>query len=90
MTTETYNGWTNYATWRVNLEIFDGMDANDMGWRGMDRWELAPVLKDYAEEIIEQTAPEGLARDYAMAFIDDVNYREIADMLIGQSDEEAA
>ena len=21
-----YNGWTNYATWRVNLEIFDGMD----------------------------------------------------------------
>jgi len=20
-----YNGWTNYATWRVNLEIFDGI-----------------------------------------------------------------
>jgi hypothetical protein len=19
-----YNGWTNYATWRVNLEIIDG------------------------------------------------------------------
>ena len=85
-----YNGWTNYATWRVNLEIFDGMDAADMGWSRMDRWELAPVLKDYAEEVIEMTAPEGLARDYAMAFLDDVNYREIADMLISQSDEEAA
>jgi len=23
MTTTTYNGWTNYATWRVNLELFD-------------------------------------------------------------------
>lgn len=88
MTDNTYNGWTNYATWRVNLEIFDGMSADDMGWARMDRWELAPVLKDYAEEVIEQTAPEGLARDYAMAFIDDVNYREIADRLI--SDEEAA
>jgi hypothetical protein len=89
MTDNTYNGWTNYATWRVNLEIFDGMSPEDMGWRGMDRWELASVLRDYAEEIIEQTAPEGLARDYAMAFLDGVNYREIADMLIGQNEEAA-
>ena len=37
MQDNTYNGWTNYATWRVNLEIFDGMSADDMGWRGMDR-----------------------------------------------------
>ena len=26
MKNDTYNGWTNYATWRVNLEIFDGLD----------------------------------------------------------------
>jgi hypothetical protein len=24
-----YNGWTNYATWRVNLEMFDGFDARE-------------------------------------------------------------
>ena len=24
MKDERYNGWTNYATWRVNLEIIDG------------------------------------------------------------------
>ena len=23
---ERHNGWTNYATWRVNLEIIDGYD----------------------------------------------------------------
>jgi hypothetical protein len=28
MKKETYNGWTNYATWRVNLEIFDGTKQN--------------------------------------------------------------
>ena len=29
MTDKTYNGWTNYATWRVNLEVFDGGDWKD-------------------------------------------------------------
>ena len=23
---DRHNGWTNYATWRVNLEIIDGYD----------------------------------------------------------------
>ena len=27
MDNKTYNGWFNYATWRINLEIFDGFDA---------------------------------------------------------------
>ena len=78
----TYNGWTNYATWRVNLEIFDGVNPIDMGWTTVDEYELAPVLRDYAEELIESTAPEGLAREYAMAFVDGVNYREIATLIL--------
>ena len=28
-TNKTYNGWYNYATWRLNLEIFDGMEIDD-------------------------------------------------------------
>jgi hypothetical protein len=29
MTNDTkYNGWTNYATWRVNLEMVDGYDPD--------------------------------------------------------------
>ena len=77
-----YNGWANYATWRVNLEIFDGIDPNDMGWQRMDKYDLAVVLREYAEELIESTAPAGLARDYAMSFVDGVNYREIAEMML--------
>jgi hypothetical protein len=71
----TYNGWTNYATWRVNLEIFDGYDASDLP---RDVFEAAPVLKDMVEALISEQAPEGLAQDYALAFISDVNWREIA------------
>ena len=29
-TDNTYNGWSNYATWRVNLEIFDGGEWSNM------------------------------------------------------------
>lgn len=25
---KTYNGWTNYATWRVNLELLDGYETS--------------------------------------------------------------
>lgn len=68
MSNNTYNGWTNYATWRVNLEIFDGSEGP---------WDHHSA-KEFAEEIIFQTSPEGLARDYAMAFLSDVNWYEIA------------
>lgn len=87
----TYNGWTNYATWRVNLEIFDGIDPRDMGWDGLDKYDLATVLKDYVEEILEsEQAPQRrtqsmpLAYGYALAFLSDVNYREIAEMMISE------
>jgi hypothetical protein len=73
----TYNGWTNYATWRVNLEIFDGYDSRDF-MLPREPSDAAAALKDMAETLICDQAPEGLARDYALAFISDVNWREIA------------
>jgi hypothetical protein len=79
-----YNGWTNYATWRANLEIFDGQTARDYGWSpGDSAYDFAKGLKDYAEQIIEDTSTEGLARDYALAFLSDVDWREIAERLLG-------
>jgi hypothetical protein len=84
MTDTTYNGWTNYATWRVNLEIFDGMNPHDMtGQSEIDEGIFAEVLKGWAEEIIYNDCPNGgLAADYAMAFLQEVNWREIAQHMI--------
>jgi hypothetical protein len=75
-----YNGWTNYETWRVNLEIFDGMEPSRFG-RRLDKYDLADCLKEHANELIDQTGP-GLAVDYARAFLDDVNWQEIAQSMI--------
>ena len=87
MTNTTYNGWANYATWRVNLELIDGLDPRDMGWRRLNRSDLADALKEYVEETLESQQAQGtLALDYALAFISDVNWREIADAMIKSYD----
>jgi hypothetical protein len=79
MTDNTYNGWTNYATWRVNLELFDGLDtASD---NNLDAYDLGQTLRDYAIEVVIGDAT-GLAYDYAMAFLDEVNWYEIATHMI--------
>ena len=68
----THNGWTNYATWRVNLEILGDMEFEEL------------VTGEGLEEIVEKTVFDNtiekdcLAADYARAFLSDVNWYEIA------------
>ena len=92
---EKYNGWTNYATWRVGLEIFDGMTLDDFGVEYdeedsnmIDTSDFADTLKNYVEEHIEETS-EGIAKDYALAFVSDVNWYELAEHMIEEAKEAA-
>ena len=78
-----YNGWTNYATWRVNLEIFDNFDID--GYSD-DAYDLSMQLKDYAEEVIFGEQDGTLIASYAFAFISDVNWYEIAEHLLNESE----
>ena len=72
-TTDTkYNGWANYATWRVNLELFDG-DNESWAYGSSDG------MREFAELLITESTDEGVGRDYAMAFLDEVNWQEIAE-----------
>jgi hypothetical protein len=86
MTDKTYNGWTNYATWRINLEIFDGFDPFDHFSDDQADMEnnLAEYLKDYVEGFIHESGGGNgnLAVDYALAFLQDVNWHEIAKHMI--------
>jgi hypothetical protein len=89
---DTYNGWTNYATWRVNLEMFDGQSAEDLGcftrYEEPDTSDVAQYLREWAEESISNDAiPEGLAIDYALAFLDQVNWYEIAQHFVDEWNE---
>lgn len=87
--TMTYNGWTNYETWRVNMEFFDGMTPENFGY---DKHELdtddyanveklAADLEWYVEDLLGQDA-EGFALDLAHSFLARVDWEEIAEHMI--------
>lgn len=78
----TYNGWTNYETWRVNLELFDG---DDEAWRHGS----SDGMREFAELLIEESTDEGIGRDYALAFLQNVDWQEIAEHY-QQDDQEVA
>jgi hypothetical protein len=73
-----YNGWTNYATWRINLEILSDWEL------GVIEFEK-PVTIDELKEIVEECVftnfdtckTPRLIEDYARAFISEVNFYEI-------------
>ena len=69
-----YNGWTNYATWRVNVEIIDGIE--------IDTIICAEYIKELVEDVVFSQYELGngshLVEDYARAFVSEVNFYEIA------------
>lgn len=79
-TRQTYNGWTNYATWRIALEWFDDYNPDKYETNPS---ELAGILESYVEQTLEEmTVQSTLVLDYALAFTSDVNWYEIAEHLI--------
>ena len=79
MNTNTYNGWTNYETWRIALEWFDGV--NKFSYID-DVYELSQRLKEYIEFEIEKNCDNSYTHSYAYAFISEVNFYEIAEHLL--------
>jgi hypothetical protein len=79
-TKQTYNGWSNYATWRIALEWFDDYNPDKYETNPS---ELAGILESYVEQTLEEmTVQSTLVLDYALAFTSDVNWYEIAEHLI--------
>ena len=86
MNDNKYNGWTNYATWRVNLEIL-----GDMDW-----YETEHADTDYLKQLVEDivfdeyrannTTTSRLAEDYARAFLNEVNYDEILERILDEKE----
>lgn len=103
MNDQTYNGWTNYATWRVNLEVFDGMDLRHHFETIPDVYDVSQWAREHTEQYIEgafwQPVNPGRSSDltacdivdgWARAFIADVDWHMIASHLIENASEVAA
>ena len=61
------------------IEDFDG-----------STYDLSIYLKEYVEDYLIQDTKTGLAIDYALAFISDVNWYEIAESMESLKEEEIA
>ena len=79
-----YNGWTNYATWRINLEIIDGIE--------FEVETCAEDIKEIVEDVVFSQYELGngshLVEDYARSFISQVNFYKIAESINERLDEQ--
>jgi hypothetical protein len=78
-TDNKYNGWTNYATWRVNLEILDDFEPIEFFATKPEISELVEFLKDYVDDALTSIDCSGITLDFARAFVSEVNWHEIAE-----------
>ena len=73
-----YNGWTNYETWLVNLEMGLTDDSHAFESRNLD--DLIADLKEYAENAIE--SDNTLATNFARIILSKVDWNDIAEVVL--------
>ena len=77
----TYNGWTNYATWKINLEAVDHDYYRDFGYE--DSHNLAEFIEAEVTEYLLEDANNAQA-SIITSFLSDVDWWEIADSIINE------
>ena len=83
----SYNGWSSYETWLAYIWYGDYLRdvADENG--AMD----ADQIKDMVEEILsanEELPETGLAADFMNAALNNVNWRELAEHINPEEDED--
>ena len=69
MKNKEFNGWTNYQTWRINLEL--GITDN----KNLAHWDEEQIEEWVTEYIDDEST--GLANDLARTFLRAVNWHEL-------------
>lgn len=80
MTDKTYNGWSTYETWLVNLWLTDDMQDEDLiaSVKEVETdYEAKEILKDYVEEMVPFQGITGLFADLLRGALSEVNWYEI-------------
>ena len=80
MTDKTYNGWSTYETWLVNLWLTNDMQDEDLTASVKEAnttYEAKEILKDYVEELVPFQGITGLFADLLRGALSEVNWYEI-------------
>ena len=76
----SYNGWTNYATWQVNLNFFDGKTGREFWAESVE--DLSEELRLEVEAYIDENTTTNLTYCWACEAVEDVNWYEIAEGIL--------
>tara|TARA_R100001443_G_scaffold16126_1_gene25938 strand:- start:2318 stop:2626 length:309 start_codon:yes stop_codon:yes gene_type:complete len=80
--TKKYKGYTNYATWKVQEELFKDYDffQDDYFLEEPTIETLVDLVENWVFE--NHTGNLGLIEEFARAFLADVNYHEILEHIL--------
>ena len=82
--TEHYNGYSNYATWKANLEFFSELCIEDLATdfkKCSFTSEFADVLKNlFIEYCYFEDDHKDIVKSAINYFINDINFEELASM----------
>lgn len=74
-----YNGWSNYATWRINLEFFNDCEGTDLAsnWKCISLKEQVEVAHNALLDFIDENTSNIFVNGWVHAFIADIDFYEI-------------
>jgi hypothetical protein len=81
---QKYNGYSNYATWKANLEFFSEIDQDLM----QEIWDRCSFSSEFAEALKDlfrsycnyEDDHKSIVQGAIDYFINDVNFEELASM----------
>jgi len=88
---KTYNGWKNYETWVYNLHLTNEGDVMRDYFEqlsSMNAYELGQYLKSELDEQISERDLPSLLCDLLMSASQEIDFREIAEHLLNDYNNE--
>lgn len=85
---EKYNGWTNYATWKINLEVIsdyaDSLLRDNVSFPTFT--DMVDHFREYTMDVITEhgalDSSEHYAVDLALSFLRDVDWEDIGNAYV--------
>jgi hypothetical protein len=87
----TYNGWKNYETWVYNLHLTNEGDVMRDYFEqlsSMNAYDLGQYLKEELDEQISERDLPSLLCDLLMSASSEIDFREIAEHLLNDYNNE--
>jgi hypothetical protein len=88
---KTYNGWKNYETWIYNLHLTNEGDVMRDYFEqlsSMNAYDLGQYLKEELDEQISERDLPSLLCDLLMSASSEIDFREIAEHLLNDYNNE--